>query len=729
MSDAQYELTLADVKHHDRAYLETIFSLGNGQIGIRAGLPTNDSQKHHPGMLINGFYGTTPIEYGEKAVGYADNHQTIMPLFNPKAINIVLSETDQLSNHDWQITLKETTLKMRENRLVEQYELISSQGVVLHLGVETLLACDRNAFSLLFDLSAPDYRGPIKFERLLIEQGQHEKVDDDDPRIANRELPIEVSVLPGTPAVFNWQTTSTSSGQTIVQQEMVGRYPEGWQVVQNATGFQIIGTIAAQHRYQFGFDRAIGRINQTEKVAANFTDDELLVANQQALDVFWHQSDVVIEGNDVLQKGIRYNIFQLYQSAGRDGRTNIAAKGVSGAGYEGHYFWDTEMYMLPFFSYTNPKIAKQLLLYRYHILEEAKKRAQTMGGAGALFPWRTISGQELSAYYPAGTAQVHIDGDIAYAVKQYYEITKDEDFLNQFGAEIVIETAKFWLSYGSWFEKDNQRYFGIFKVTGPDEYTALVNNNYYTNRIAQENMRFAQTLLGQHKGPAVENSAQLVADLKVAADAMYLPYDQVRQIKQQDDESPLMPTWPFEKTPKDHYPLLLHYHPLMIYRHRVNKQADTLLSDMLFQDDIDVGQLTRDFDYYRQITTHDSSLSRSIFGIIASRLDRKDAYDYYIDSALMDLTDLQGNTSDGLHAANMGGSWLGIVYGFANLHIEDNQLVVESHLPTQLKTVRFRVSYQRALLQITLQPNTVAVERLNDSAPIQIKVAGNVKQI
>lgn len=444
----------------------------------------------------------------------------------------------------------------------------------------------------------------------------------------------------------------------------------------------------------------------------------------------WSNGNVEITGDDALAQGIHYNLFQLNSSAGRDGLTNIAAKGVSGTGYEGHYFWDTEMYMLPYFTLTNPTIARNLLAYRYHVLPAAKKRARELGvDHGALFAWRTINGEEASAYYPAGTAQYHINGDIAYAIGQYFAATRDFAFMRDMGFEMLLETAKFWANFGSWFTVHGESHFGFFDVTGPDEYTAIVDNNFYTNKIAQHNLQLVVAV-----ARAFEKAGQAIplgvtesdlTELARIAKGIYLPVDDALKIHPQDDSFLKKPRWPFATTPKDKYPLLLHFHPLTIYRYQVNKQADTLLADYLFPDSISDSQTQRDYAYYEPVTTHDSSLSRAIFSAVAARLGMADkAYAYFTDTARMDLVDLQGNAADGLHLANLGGSWLSIITGFAGVKYTGAQLSVTNHLPEQWESLVFIINYHERVLKFTLTHGATTAS-LEFGAPTNVVIDGH----
>ncbi|MFH0071010.1 glycoside hydrolase family 65 protein, partial [Peribacillus sp. NPDC056705] len=411
---------------------------------------------------------------------------------------------------------------------------------------------------------------------------------------------------------------------------------------------------------------------------SGWTFEDLLEEQARYMSNYWKSADVTIQNDDQLQEGIRFNLFQLLQSAGRDEHSNISAKGLSGEGYEGHYFWDTEIYMFPVFLMTDPKLARQLLLYRYAALEQARERAREMGHRqGALYPWRTISGTECSSFFPSGTAQYHISADIAYSYIQYYLAEQDRDFLLSYGAEVLIETARLWADIGHYYNGA----FHIDEVTGPDEYTCCVNNNYYTNAMAKHNLKWAAkscTILKSYDAAGYEAlckrlgvSEEEVAAWAKAADAMLLPYDEALGINPQDDTFLRKAVWDFDNTPEDKYPLLLHYHPLTIYRYQVCKQADTVLAHFLLEDEQSFETIQRSYDYYEGITTHDSSLSSCIFSIMASKIGNTDkAYEYFIETARLDLDNTHGNTKDGLHMANMGGTWMSIVYGFAGMRIK-----------------------------------------------------------
>jgi alpha,alpha-trehalose phosphorylase len=443
----------------------------------------------------------------------------------------------------------------------------------------------------------------------------------------------------------------------------------------------------------------------------NHTFDDFIRLQEAYLDQFWKASNIEIYGSESIQEAVRFQLFQLLQSLGKDEISNISAKGLSGEGYEGHYFWDTEIYVLPLFQMTQPELAKQLLLYRYHILPHAKQRAKEMGHKkGAAYPWRTISGIECSSYFPAGTAQYHINADIAYGFIQYHLYHQDRCFMLEAAAEVIFETARIWLEIGHW----HKGAYHIDNVTGPDEYTAIVNNNYYTNAMAKYHMYWAHKIyfeLQQYNPNDFEGlchrinlSLDEIKEMKLASEAMYLPYHEELGIHAQDDSFLSKAVWDFENTAEEQYPLLLHFHPLTIYRYQVLKQPDTVLAHFLLEDYADLEIMKKSYDYYEKITTHDSSLSSCVYGIMASRCGYYDtAYAYFIENLRLDLDDKHGNTKDGLHMASLAGSCLGVINGFAGYRIKESGISISPIVPKQFEGYCFKIQFRGSLLEIKVK--------------------------
>jgi alpha,alpha-trehalose phosphorylase len=470
-----------------------------------------------------------------------------------------------------------------------------------------------------------------------------------------------------------------------------------------------------------------GRAEWTMDRIVNEGFPQLLAAQEQYMNDFWRRSDVRVR--DIredrakrttveIQQAIRFNLFHILQASARAESAGVPAKGMTGQAYEGHYFWDTEIYVLPFLTYTSPRVARNLLTFRHKMLPQARARARQLGHRGAMFPWRTISGEEASAYYAAGTAQYHINADIMYALRKYVQATGDEQFLRDCGAEMLVETARLWLDLGFYSHEKGGK-FCINGVTGPDEYNAVVNNNAYTNLMARENLRYAaQTVEAlrlttpdvykalAHK-TALEPSE--VEAWRRAAESMYVPYDEKLKIIPQDDSFLEREPWDFQNTPSDKYPLLLFYHPLDIYRKQVIKQADVVLAMFLLDDAFSREAKQRNFEFYDPLTTGDSSLSSCIEAIIAAQTgDMDKAIQYGMAALLMDLADVGGNVKDGCHIASMGGTWMMLTYGFGGMRDHDGTLSFwPRRAPEENAILRFPLTYREQVLEVEIGPETV----------------------
>lgn len=731
---------------------ETLFALGNGYIGLRA---TGEEGYSGPagtsldGTYLNGFYESEPIIYPEAAFGLAKTNQFMLNVPNAKGIAVWLGDErfDPLTG-----TLEhyERALDFRTGVLTRALAWTSPGGKRIALRSRRVVSfAHKHLFALEWELTPLNFSGPIAIVSNV--NGAVRNLEaGDDPRIGSavsgpalhtlavhQDAHLSALVQQTHNSGFTLVSAIAShldgdrADKTHTQQQASERFTVDAQQDQPLRLVKY-GSYYTSRDYPAGelLDRT--RATLADAAAAGF--DALCAGQAAYLADFWAHADVAIGGDDALQQGIRFNQFHLLQSVGRDGRTNIAAKGVTGEGYEGHYFWDTEIYIFPFFLYAKPDIAKKLLEYRYAGLPQARERARQMGHAqGALYPWRTIAGSECSAYFPAGTAQYHINADIAYSIKSYVEATGDVDYMAQAGTEIVLETARIWIGLGS---IDREGRFCINEVTGPDEYTALVNNNYYTNAMARMHLRFAADSVDQLRRERPHDFARVAAATALAVDevaawrhaaaAMHLPYDAALGIHEQDDSFLSKKPWDFAATPPENYPLLLNYHPLVIYRHQVCKQADVVLALMLLSDQFTLDDKRRDFDYYEAVTTHDSSLSSCIFSIIAAEVGYHDkAYDYFLETARLDLDDTHGNTHYGVHTAAMAGTWLGVAYGFAGMRVVDGALRFAPALPAQWQHYQFQIQLRGSFLRVYIGAGE-AVYTLLDGAGLDFSHHGQI---
>jgi len=727
----------------DAARNETIFSLGNGHLGLRGNLEEDAGNVAH-GTYVNGFFEEAPIAYGEIAYGYARNHQVLLNVADAKRIQLYVGD-DPFDLATGSVQAYERSLDLRTGVLTRSIRWRAPKGAVVEVVARRLVSLTRPDIAAIhFAVTLAEGAAQLRVVSAINARARNQDVSE-DPRVgahlpdgALRTVHHEASGMWG--AIVQRTRTTRLAVVAAADHDLGGDAPEratartSAAATEDGVALTVDVNAPAGSRlvltkylsYCTSLDHPEEALVALARAAIREARDrgfDGLVEEQRAeLERFWSVSDVEIDGDGVLQQGVRFNLFSLFQSAGRDGRTSLAAKGLTGEGYEGHYFWDTEIFALPFFVYTQPAIARALLQYRCRILDKARARAAEMSQRGALYPWRTIGGEEASAYFPAGTAQFHINADIAYAIGKYVNATGDRTLLLEGGAEVVFETARMWADLGDFIPSQGGA-FCLNEVTGPDEYSALVDNNCYTNLMAQAHLRFATALAGELAAGAPSDYGQLAGRIGLseaeieewgrAADQMRVPRDPGLGIHAQDDSFLDLAPWDFAGTPATMYPLLLHYHPLVIYRHQVLKQPDVVLAQVLLGNQFSMAEKKRNFDYYDPLTTGDSSLSPCIQSVAAAELGYADqAYAYFMRTARMDLDDVNGNVSHGVHAAAMAGSWVSLVYGFGGLRDDDGQISFAPRLPEAWSRLRFRLQLGEALLQVTLTGHSATYELL-----------------
>lgn len=731
---------------------ESLFSLANGYLGVRGNFEEGygPSMETIRGTYINAFYDVVDIHYGEKQYGYPDTQQKIVNIIDSQTIQVFVGkdeDEEEFSLFTGEVLSYDRTLHLDEGYADRIIHWRSPKGKEIRLHFKRVVSfVQRELFSIEVHIEPVNFFGQLKVVS-TVDGDVTNFVDQDDPRVGSGNAKLLhtklAETLDGHSIVVN--ETTNSHLQTACVTHHIHHRGERTERIGNEEVTTVIVSdlskpFTLEKRNIFVDTRRHGEDLvdsglEIHEGLKGVTFAQLLTEQKGYVQQFWSQADIEITGDDQVQQGMRFNLFHLLQSAGRDSISNIPAKGLSGEGYEGHYFWDTEIYMVPVFILSKPELAKQLLMYRYSILDSARDRAREMGHKqGALFPWRTIAGDECSAYYPAGTAQYHISADIAYSFIQYYLATGDEEFMAMHGAEVLFETARLWVDVGH-FRHDE---FRIDAVTGPDEYTALVNNNYYTNVMAKYNLTWAVKMYEKLQADSPADFDKLMGMLQLketepatwakAAKQMYLPYDETLKINAQDDSFLQKEVWDFAGTPKEEYPLLLNYHPLTLYRHQVCKQPDTVLAHFLLEDEVDFETIKNSYHYYEKVTTHDSSLSTCVFSIMSAKIgDVEQAYEYFIETARLDLENIQGNTKDGLHLANMGGTWLAIIFGFAGVRIKESGLSLAPKLPSQWESYTCSLQYHGSKVTVMVRESSVKIAVTGD--PVEVKMYDDIHVI
>lgn len=754
----EWQLIETEYDARDVGTTETLFAVGNGYIGLR-GNPEEGRPGHLHGTFINGFHETWQIQHAEDAHGFARVGQTIVNVPDAKVMKIYIDDEPllvplaDLDDYERSLEFRTGVLRRRliwrtaagKRVLINTTRLVSlSERHLVFMTMDiTMLSGDapvvissqvvnrqdgKDDYSVTSPTAAgSDPRRSEEFDRRVLEP-QTQWCGDGRLLLTYRCAASRMTLAVG--ADHNIFTDNHYSETSTAQ----GDYAEHAYHVQAREGVRIhVEKLVAYHSSRSAPVRELADRCQRTLNRARSRGVEAIHDDQMAwLEKYWENCDVELPGQPALQQAIRWNLFQLAQAAARAEGYGIAAKGVTGSGYSGHYFWDTEIYVMPFLTYTFPQAARCALRFRYTMLDAARLRATEMAQLGALYPWRTINGAEASAYYAAGTAQYHIDADIAFALMKYIRATDDLDFLAHEGVDMLVETARLWADLGFW-RSNGADEFHIHAVTGPDEYTTVVSDNLFTNVMARDNLIQAAATVRMLAADHPRAHARMVSRLGLedgetdewdrCAAAMYIPYSEALGVHPQDQHFLEREVWDLPNTPPEKRPLMLHYHPLVLYRFQVIKQADVVMAMFLQGDQFSLAEKRANFKYYDPITTGDSTLSAVVQSIMAAETGYHElALRYFYAGVFVDLDDRHGNAADGVHVASTGGVWSALVYGFAGMRDFGGRLTFDPKLPVEWPELRFRLRIRDTQLRITLRHDLIRIEACSGNpVPLTIR--------
>ncbi|GAB3820642.1 glycosyl hydrolase family 65 protein [Tessaracoccus terricola] len=739
---------------------ETLFAVGNGYLGMR-GNPEEGRTSYAHGTFINGFHETWQIKHAEEAFGFAHTGQTIVHVPDSKLIKLYVDD-EPLTLSVADLDEYERALDFRTGRLGRDLVWRTPAGKYVRVTSKRMTSLtDRHLALYELEVTMVSGDAPIIVSSQIVNRqdgfDDYRRPGTDegfDPRRAakfnGRVLQPKANWYQGGRMALGYETTNSGMTLGVAADNYIDTENEfesfiateddlGKQVfrVEAREGVPIRIRKAVAYHTSRGvpvtelFDRCRRTLDRVQDNGFEYYYD----LQREWLEEYWANTDVEIEDQPAVQQAVRWCLLQLAQAAARSDQMGIPAKGVTGSGYEGHYFWDSEVYLVPFLIYTNPVMARNALRFRVNILPQARERARVLSQDGALFPWRTINGEEASAYYAAGTAQFHIDADVAFAFSKYRDVTGDTRFMHRDGAAVLVETARLWADLGFWrTEADGTETFHIHGVTGPDEYTAVVNNNMYTNVMARGNLRAAVSLIRELErddpvafrrvNDHLELRPEEVVEWERCADAMVVLFDDTLGIHPQDEKFLSSELWDVANTPPDKYPLLLNYHPLVIYRFQVLKQADVVLALFLQGDQFTREEKRADFEYYDPITTGDSSLSGVVQSVIASEVGYQEmAMEYFLGGLFVDLADLHQNARDGVHIASAGGVWNALVYGFGGLRDYKGRITFDPRLPAEWPSMRFPLQIRGSRIRVLLERERISFT-LENGGPVELAVRG-----
>ena len=717
------------------AQAESLFALSNGHIGWRGNL--DEGEPHGlPGSYLNGVYELRPVPYTEAGYGSPESGQTVINVTNGKLIRLLVND-EPFDIRYGQLRAHEQMLDFRAGVLQRRADWSSPAGCTVRVSSERLVSfVQRSIAAICYEVEALDSPVRVVVQSELVANEQLPPPGDDPRAAAVIEAPLaaEEHAAKGARAGLVHSTRRSGLRIAAVMDHVVDG-PPGTEVLAESFPHLARATVMAALEpgqrlrlvkfvaYGWSGSRSLPAVrDQADAALAGARKavwDGLLTAQRSYLDAFWVRADVQLDGDPEIQQAVRFALFHVLQAGARAEGRAIPAKGLTGPGYDGHCFWDSEAYVLPVLTYVAPGAAAHALHWRHSTLPKATGRARQLGLHGAAFPWRTIAGEACSGYWPAGTAAFHVSAGIADAVIRYVQATGDVSFERAVGIELLAETARLWRSLG---HPDTTGRFRIDGVTGPDEYSAVADNNVYTNLMAQQNLRAAADAAARHPRRARELgiSEEEMGAWRDAAEAMYIPYDDALGVHPQSDGFTSHQAWDFAGTAIERYPLLLHFPYFDLYRKQVVKQADLVLAMHRRGDAFTQEQKARNFDYYEALTVRDSSLSACTQAVIAAEVGYpRLAYDYLAEAALMDLDDFEHDTRDGLHIAALAGSWIALVAGLGGMRQRGDTLHFAPRLPEGLSRLAFTIFQGERRLAVEVSA-PAATYTLLDGTPMQI---------
>ena len=717
------------------AQTESLFALSNGFLGVRGNLDEGEPLGI-PGTYLNGFYEHRPLPSAESQYGTPESGQTLVDVTNGKLLRLLVDD-EPFDVRSGRLIAHDRVLDFRSGTLRRAVEWRSPAGRTVRVTSTRLVSfTHRSILAIAYEVEPIDGRANVVVQSELVANEIIPGVEG-DPRVAatmTAPLASEEHLGRDTAALLMHRTRESGLRVAAAMDHVVTGTPslhvvtEDWpdearvvavDELEPGQRLRIVKFVA----YGWSDLRTQPAVRDqvaAALLAARAAGWDKLVAEQRAyLDDFWASADVEIDGDLELQQAVRFALLQVLSAGARAEGRAIPAKGLTGTGYDGHTFWDTDLYVLPVLAYTAPSAAADAIRWRGSTIGAAKARARHLGLSGAAYPWRTIHGEECSGYWPAGTAAFHVNADIASSVILYVRATADEAFERDVGLEILVETARLWRSLGHF---DLEGRFRIDGVTGPDEYTAIVDNNVYTNLMAKRNLLGAADACQRHRERARELGVgtEEMASWRAAADRVYLPYDEKLGVYQQSEGFTQHEAWDFAATKAEQYPLLLHFPYFDLYRKQVVKQPDLVLAMQLFRDAFTPEQRARSFEYYERLTVRDSSLSACTETLAAADSGHlRLAFDYAAEAAFVDLHDLQRNTRDGLHIASLAGTWIALVMGFGGLRDFGDVLSCAPRLPDTLSRLAFSIRHRGRVFHVEVSSDQAAYTVARGSGAIR----------
>ena len=721
---------------------ESIFSLGNGQIGQRANFEEHYSGETMLGSYIAGIYYPERAEHGNWKNGYSDTNDKIVNAPNWTVISVRLND-NRLDLADWDIKDFRRTLNMREGFLERSFEATNFKGHRIQVSVRRFLSmAETEIGAISYTVKSLNFEGRISFLPLIDGDVRNSFTNYDEPfwNVLQTKTEQDVShlwaqtrrmdfhVCAGLTYSFYKNNELLNVNPTKIEKEKVAGFSVGTDIRIGDTVClnKYVAVISSlNHPREELTLRACTMARTAKKKGWN----QLFEEHVKVWEEKWLQSDVIIDSDIAAQQAIRYSIFQLNQTYnGNDARLNISPKGFTGEKYSGATRWDTEAICIPFYLCTSPQnVSKNLLLYRFRHLPKAILNAEKLGftNGAALFPVATFNGVESYNEWEMTFEEIHRNGIIAYAIYNYIRYTGDENYLADYGLRVLIAISRFWSQRVS-VSTEKKKYV-ILGVTGPNMYENNVNNNWFTNYVAIWCLKYTIESIEKVKKSNFHAFEDLTQEITFSSDEifrwkdiienMYFPENKELGIFLQQDGFLDKSLTPATDIPESQRPVMQHWSWDRILRSSLIKQADVVQGLYFFEDHFDKETIKRNFDFYEPLTVHESSLSPCTHSIVASAVgDKQKAYDLYLRTARLDLDDYNNEVADGLHITSMAGTWLAIVQGFGGMRVKDNKLHFNPQIPEKWNAFAFNILFRNNQLNIKVEKHKTIISNIKGPA-------------
>jgi len=722
---------------------EALFSIGNGHMGQRANFEEDYSGPTLRGSYVAGVYYPDKTRVGWWKNGYPEYFAKVLNSVNWIGIRVGV-QGENLDLNRVEVTDFVRELDFRDALLSRQAGVRMQNGSRLSLSAKRFVSMARPEIGAIeYRITAHDRPLTLELEPYLDFDVRNKDSNYDEGFWEGLDAQVgsQKAVLSARTRKLDFRVASAFRFDLTLDGKPLTVYPETVQqsmYVSNRISAEVPAgktlTLTKYVSVLSSLDHApealLKQADERASEARRVGFDALLEEHKERWAKKWELGDIRIEGDVKAQQGIRYSIFQLHQTyTGEDERLNIGPKGFTGEKYGGSTYWDTEAYCLPFYLGTaEPKVARQLLTYRYKHLSKAIENAAKLGfhDGAALYPMVTMNGEECHNEWEITFEEIHRNGAIAFAVYNYLRHTQDTGYLLEGGLDVLVGIARFWAQRVHWSER--RATYVMHGVTGPNEYENNVNNNWYTSYIARWCLVYAGTAIDSASGIDAQKTQQILEKLgfdaaaererwKHIAEHLWLPEEAELGIFIQNEGFLDKELIPAAQLPPAERPINQHWSWDRILRSCYIKQADVLQGVYLFEEDFDRGQMERNFDFYEPLTVHESSLSPCVHSILAARLGRIDkAYELYLRTARLDLDDYNHEVAEGLHITSMAGSWMSVVQGFGGMRWEGAEMILEPALPAAWKTYAFHLKFRSAVLEVSVTQSGVEVRHRSGGA-------------